>query len=54
MSNEIESRRRRLKRNRRRWPKWLRSRHLIRGLYIIGPLIFQLVRTIRAVFGPDE
>jgi hypothetical protein len=53
MLDTIEPRRRRLKRKRERWPKWLRSKHLIRWLYILGPLIFRLVRMFRSLFGPD-
>jgi hypothetical protein len=54
MSELIESRRRRLKRKGMRWPKWLRSKFLIRWLFILGPLVYRAVRMFRMLFGPDE
>lgn len=43
-----EPRRQRLKRTKKAWPKWLRSKHLIRWLFYIGPLIYRVVRVVRA------
>jgi hypothetical protein len=49
-----EPRRRRLKRERTAWPKWLRSRHLVRWLFILGPLVYRILRTVRMLFSTDD
>lgn len=50
MSGTIEPRWQRLKRKRGQWPKWLRSKHLIRWLFVLGPLVFRLIRIFRNLF----
>ncbi len=49
-----EPRKQRLKRKRRAWPIWLRSKHLIRGLYILGPFVYRLYKMARAILGFDD
>lgn len=49
-----ETQRRRLKRGRGAWPKWLRSKHLIRWLFYLGPLIYRIARLARMIFGPED
>jgi|GEM_PF-1796826 len=43
---DTEPQQQRLKRTGKRWPKWLRSKYLIRWLIKYGPLIFRLVRIV--------
>lgn len=49
-----EPRRRRLKRRRRVWPKWLRSKHLIRWLMIFGPHAYRLWRLVNSLRGTED
>lgn len=48
-----ESRRQRLKRIKKAWPKWLRSKYLIRWLFYLGPLVYRFVSAIRAFFDSE-
>ena len=53
-SGLFEERRQRLKRRGKRWPKWLRSGKLLRWLFLSGPLIFRILRTVLSILGKDE
>lgn len=46
-----EPRKQRLKRKKRAWPKWLRSKYLIRWLFFWGPFVY---RVIKFLFGDDD
>lgn len=45
-----EPRRQRLKRERRTWPMWLRSKHLIRWLIIFGPHVYRFWRFVYSLW----
>lgn len=47
---DTEPQQQRLKRNQKRWPKWLRSKHLARWLIKYGPLIFRILRLVFVLF----
>lgn len=49
-----EPRKQRLKRKRRAWPKWLRSKRLIRWLFIGGPFVYRLYKAVLSAFGGDD
>ena len=49
-----EPRKRRLKRKRQAWPKWLRSKLLIRWLFIGGAFVYRLCKAVLSVFGDDD
>ena len=49
-----EPRKRRLKRTRRAWPKWLRSKSLIRWLFIGGSFVHRLYKMALSIFGGDD
>lgn len=49
-----EPRKQRLKRRRRAWPKWLRSKHVIRWLFIGGPFVYRLYKVVVSIFGADD
>lgn len=46
---ETEQQQRRLKKKRKRWPKWLRTPFLIRWVFLLGPILFRLWRLYQAV-----
>ena len=48
-----EPRRQRLKRIKRAWPLWLRSKRLIRWLFYVGPLIYRIFRAVRMLFNTE-
>jgi hypothetical protein len=48
-----EPRRQRLKRIKKAWPRWLRSKHLVRWLFYLGPLVYRIVRAIRALLNSE-
>lgn len=48
-----EPRRQRLKRFKKAWPKWLRSKHLIRWLFYLGPPVYRIVRAVRALLDSE-
>ena len=54
MRNDLdtEPRAQRLKRTKRRWPKWLRSR-VVRWALILGPLALRVWRLLRDIRGSD-
>ena len=51
---ETERRQRRLRQNRKAWPKWLRSKNLIRWALICGPHVYRLWRLFRSLFGDGD
>jgi hypothetical protein len=48
-----EPRKQRLKRKRRAWPQWLRSKHLIRWLFVLGPLVYRIYKVVSTVLKDD-
>jgi len=53
-SNNIESQQRRQSDKEKRWPKWLRSKFLVRGLLRLGPLIYSLIRFIYRIWNNED
>ena len=54
MDSRTEPRERRLKRRRRAWPKWLRSKHILRWLFIGGPFVYRVYKAIVSALGLDD
>ena len=46
-----EPRKRRLKRKQRAWPHWLRSKYLIRWLFVIGPFVYRVYKFVLFILG---
>lgn len=49
-----EPRKQRLKRKRRAWPRWLRSKRLIRWLFLAGPFVYRIYRMVLSIFVDDD
>ncbi len=53
-SGEIEPPQRRLGEKKKGWPKWLRSKFLIRGLLKLGPLAYDFTRLIYRLWNHED
>jgi hypothetical protein len=49
-----EPRKQRLKRKRRAWPKWLRSKQLVRWLFVAGPFAYRIYKMVFSIFSSDD
>lgn len=54
MSNYAERRQRRSRWKQRKWPKWVRSKRLIRWLFLGGAFVYRLWRLVRFFIGSAD